>query len=125
MTERFEIESTSGQGDERLVRLRVPLASRFFEGHFEGMPMLPGVAQIVAIAHREAERVFGPLGTPQRMSRVKFTDRILPGDPLSLSLTRETGETTLVRFRIERMLEDGARLASSGTLTYRSQEIAG
>lgn len=123
--ESFEIESTSGSGDERVVRLRVPERSRFFEGHFEGRPMLPGVAQVVAIAHREAERLFGPLGAPLRMSRMKFSDTILPGDPLALSLTREVAEVgveTLVRFKIERLLADGARVASSGTIAYGEAE---
>ena len=118
MTERFEIESTSGAGETRVVRMRVPVRSRFFEGHFEGLPMLPGVAQVVAIAHREAERTFGALGSPRRMSRVKFQDTILPGDALSLSLTRERGTETVVRFKIERLLPEGPRVASSGTITY-------
>ncbi len=119
-SEAFEIESTSGTGDERVVRLRVPVGSRFFEGHFEGRPMLPGVAQVVAIADREARRTLGPLGDPQRMSRLKFQDVIVPGDSLSLSLSRETGTETVVRFRIERMIAEGPRVASSGTLTYRA-----
>lgn len=80
--------------------------------------MLPGVAQIVAIAQREAERTFGALGTPRRMSRLKFQDVIVPGDSLALTLTREVTEGTLVRFRIERLLPEGARVASSGTITY-------
>jgi 3-hydroxymyristoyl/3-hydroxydecanoyl-(acyl carrier protein) dehydratase len=123
VTERFEIESTSGTGDERVVRLRVPASgSRFFEGHFDGRPMLPGVAQVVAIAQREAERTFGALGSPRRLSRVKFQDTILPGDALTLSLTRETGPDTLVRFKIERMLEAGPRVASSGTITYGTEK---
>lgn len=117
-SEAFDIESTTGEGDERLVRMSVPRDSRFFEGHFDGMPMLPGVAQVVAIAHREAERVFGVLGPPLRLTRVKFQDTILPGDRLELSLTRERGDETLVRFRIERMRNEGAKVASSGTIVY-------
>lgn len=120
--ETFEIESTQGEGHERVVRLVVPRASRFFEGHFDGMPMLPGVAQVVAIAHREATRTFGALGSPRRLSRVKFQDTILPGDRLTVSLTREPGEETLVRFRIERVLGEGAKVASSGTIAYGSGE---
>jgi len=117
-TERFEIELTSGIGDDVVVGLRVPTDSRFFEGHFEGRPMLPGVAQIVAIAHREARRVFGPLGAPTRISRLKFQDVIVPGDRLSLTLTRTRGDEPTVRFRIERVLESGPRVASSGTIAY-------
>lgn len=125
-SEAFEIESTSGAADERVVRLRVPESSRFFEGHFEGKPMLPGVAQVVAIAHREAERLFGPLGAPQRMSRLKFQDVIVPGDALTLTLTqsRESPAETLVRFRIERMLVEGARVASSGTIAYAGRGVS-
>ena len=110
------IDATEGTGDERVVRLRVPTGSRFFEGHFEGMPMLPGVAQLVAIAQREAERTFGALGTPTRMSRLKFQDVIVPGDSLTLTLSRDVGPT--IRFRIERVLPEGPRIASSGTITY-------
>ena len=118
-TERFEILATEGEGDERRIALRVPASSRFFEGHFEGMPMLPGVAEVVAIAHREAVRVFGPLGAPLRMSRIKFQETILPLDSLALGLTRENGEAkTTVRFRIERVIDGQARIAGSGTLTY-------
>ena len=120
-TERFEVGETTGAGDERVIALRVPVDSRFFEGHFEGMPMLPGVAQLVAIAHREGERVFGTLGTPTRVSRLKFQDTILPGDALSLTLQREPGAQTTLRFRIERALPEGRKVASSGTLTYESE----
>ncbi len=118
-TERFEIVTTEGAGDVRRVTLRVPADSRFFEGHFEGMPMLPGVAEVVAIAHREALRVFGPLGRPVRMSRIKFQETILPLDALALGLERENGQgQTIVRFRIERVIDGAARIAGSGTLTY-------
>jgi 3-hydroxymyristoyl/3-hydroxydecanoyl-(acyl carrier protein) dehydratase len=117
-TETFDVEDTTGEGEARRVALRVPAGSRFFEGHFEGMPMLPGVAQLVAIAHREAERCYGALGAPLRMSRVKFQDTILPGDRLALSLDREVGAETIVRFRIERLLAGGPRVASSGTIAY-------
>jgi 3-hydroxymyristoyl/3-hydroxydecanoyl-(acyl carrier protein) dehydratase len=114
--EQFEIVSTDYVGDERVVHLLVPASSRFFEGHFEGRPMLPGVAQVVAIADREARRLFAPLGTPTRMSRLKFQDVIVPGDRLALTLTR--GADGAVRFRIERLLESGPRVASSGTIAY-------
>lgn len=120
-TELFEVGQTTGEGHARTIALRVPTDSRFFEGHFEGMPMLPGVAQLVAIAHREGERVFGALGAPTRVSRLKFQDTILPGDALSLTLEREPGAQTTLRFRIERLLPEGARVASSGTLTYEPE----
>ena len=115
--ETFEIEASTADGDRAHVTLCVPERSRFFDGHFEGMPMLPGVAQVVAIAHREATRIFGALGTPHRMSRVKFQQTILPGDRLSLRLER-VREATLVtiRFRLSRTTSEGP--ASSGTLAY-------
>ena len=84
--------------------------------------MLPGVAEIVAIAHREAERVFGTLGRPVRMSRIKFQQTILPLDTLAVGLERENVEgRTTVRFRIERLVEGRAIIAGSGTLTYEEE----
>ena len=120
-TEAFEVRAVEGTGSERRLHVQVPLGSRFFEGHFDGMPMLPGVASVVAIAHREASRTLGPLGAPRRMTRVKFTEAILPGDRLVVSLAREHEEAEVrVRFRIERIVSDAPRMASSGTLIYAS-----
>lgn len=113
--ETFEVGEPQRAGEEVRIPVRVPERSVYFEGHFDGRPMLPGVAQVVGLAHAQAQRVFGPLGTARRMTRTKFQAVVAPGDELLLVLVREPGEgETKVRFRIER----GADQASTGVLVY-------
>jgi len=101
------------------VPVAVPAGSLYFEGHFEGRPMLPGVAQVVAMAHAQAEVHFGPLGPARRLARLKFQAVVKPGDGLLLELTREPGDETKVRFVLA-LRRDGEapETASSGVLVY-------
>lgn len=113
----FEIGEASTAGDEVRIAVRVPEDCGYFEGHFDGRPMLPGVAQVVGLAHAQAQVRFGPLGAAVRLLRTKFQAVVVPGDALTLVLSLEPGaEESKVRFRIER----GAEQASSGTLVYTS-----
>jgi len=109
----------SGGGEHRLV-VDVPQNLRWFEGHFEGRPMLPGVAQVVALADAHARRLVRGLGPALRLQRVKFTAVVTPGEALALTLTEERKEgEVLVRWRLERTAPpSGEALASSGTLVY-------
>ncbi|GAB4203293.1 MAG: hydroxymyristoyl-ACP dehydratase [Sandaracinaceae bacterium] len=104
-----------------MVRLEVPPDLVFFEGHFEGNPMLPGVAQLVSLVDARARRHFADvlagLGA-RRVSRLKFQATVRPGEPLELGLTLVPGEEPQVRFRIDRLVGDGREAASAGTLTY-------
>jgi 3-hydroxymyristoyl/3-hydroxydecanoyl-(acyl carrier protein) dehydratase len=105
--------------DAARVAVFVPLGSWFFDGHFEGRPMLPGVAQVVAIAHAQAEALFGPLGPPRRLARVKFQAVVKPGDELVLELAREQAEETKIRFVLSLLRPGEApEIASSGVLVY-------
>lgn len=109
----------SAGGEHRLV-LDVPQDLRWFEGHFEGQPMLPGVAQVVALADAHARRLVPGLGPALRLQRVKFTAVVTPGEELALTLAeeRKDGEV-LVRWRLVRAAPpSGEALASSGTLVY-------
>ncbi len=71
------------------VRFAVPEQSGFFRGHFDGQPILPGVAQLQHLALSEARRRFPDLGQLTRMTRVKFKRLIAPGETLVLSLVRK------------------------------------
>jgi 3-hydroxymyristoyl/3-hydroxydecanoyl-(acyl carrier protein) dehydratase len=117
MTEDFVVERVEVEGDRARLRVIVPADLRYFEGHFEGRPMLPGIAQLVGIAHQRGREVFGDLGRERRMARVKFEAVIHPGDALDVVLERSVGlreGETQVRFEIAR---DGARCAS-GVIVY-------
>lgn len=105
----------SSAGDELRIAVRVPSDCVYFEGHFAGRPMLPGVAQVVGLAHAQAAVHFAPLGPAIRLMRTKFQAVVVPGDTLTLVLSREQGaRETKVRFRLERGLDQ----ASSGILVY-------
>lgn len=116
MSETFEIGATHPLGEGRVrIEVRVPLRSVYFRGHFDGRPMLPGVAQVVGLAEEQAARVFAPLGAARRLTRTKFQAVVAPGDGLDLFLEREPGdEETKIRFRIERAGES----VSSGVLVF-------
>jgi 3-hydroxymyristoyl/3-hydroxydecanoyl-(acyl carrier protein) dehydratase len=108
---------------ETVLRVEVPTDLVFFEGHFEGNPMLPGVAQVVALVDVEARRTFPELAArgARGLSRLKFQATIRPGDVLHLGLCLEPGAEPRVRFRLDRFTgaDPHAReRATSGVLTY-------
>lgn len=110
------------QGDEVVTHLEVPADLVFFEGHFEGNPMLPGVAQVLALVDARARRVFADAVASRgarRVSRLKFQATIRPEDEVVLTLSLTRGDEPQVRFKIEKVGAGGVReTATSGVLTY-------
>ena len=70
------------------ARLRVETSSRAFAGHFEGQPILPGVASLVIVRH--ALRAMG--GTLRALPSVRFRQAVRPGDVLEVSAARPHAE---------------------------------
>ncbi|MGE0199874.1 MAG: 3-hydroxyacyl-ACP dehydratase FabZ [Candidatus Melainabacteria bacterium] len=76
----------------------VTMNEPFFQGHFPGLPIMPGVLQLealaqlggVLIAHTEAAQ--GKLMVFAGIDKVRFRRMVVPGDRLDL-------ECTLTRFR--------------------------
>jgi len=64
----------------------------YFQGHFPGAPLLPGVAQLRLIISMIEKAIELPVKL-QAMPRIKFTTKVAPGAVLS--------------FRIEISIEDG------------------
>ncbi|MBX7193496.1 MAG: hypothetical protein K1X94_15680 [Sandaracinaceae bacterium] len=134
-TARAETEPAETAPAEIVLRVEVPTDLVFFEGHFEGNPMLPGVAQVLALVDGEARRSFPALEGlgARRMSRLKFQATIRPGDALELGLALESAQPResepresqphepQVRFRIDRVTQHGLERASSGVLAYSSR----
>lgn len=96
------------------MTVRVPVDLRYLEGHFPGDPIVPGVAQIVALAEEPARRVWPDLGPVSGLRRVKFTRAIRPADTLTLRLVRRDAK---VSFRVYKA--DGGE-CSRGTLVFGS-----
>jgi 3-hydroxymyristoyl/3-hydroxydecanoyl-(acyl carrier protein) dehydratase len=73
--------------DEARFDLELNPDLRWFDGHFPGQPILPGVAQL-HIASSLAEEAWGIVATGSEMSRIKFRHIMQPGDIVTLMLVR-------------------------------------
>lgn len=108
------LERSVDGGRERVrFAVQVPADLVFFQGHFPGFPILPGIAQVVPLALDAAREVWPDLRAPRRLSRLKFRQPIFPEQALELILERREGPP-VVRFRVER---DG-RICSEGALEF-------
>ncbi len=91
----------------------VPPNLRYFDGHFDGDPILPGIVQVNELVLERAEAVWPDLGHLQRIERLKFQHPIRPGDSIRLELRRRIGSIQ-IRFRL--MLKETA--CASGVLSF-------
>ena len=71
----------------------------WFDGHFPGRPILPGVAQI-HLSRLYAQELWRMQPLASHMARVKFRRLIQPGDRVHLHLTRDLAKAT-IHFRFE------------------------
>lgn len=103
--------------DARRLTFTVPADLRWFEGHFPGNPVLPGVAQLDGLVARQAERLWPEAGALRAVKQLKFSRVIRPGERVALVLERDAARGT-VAFTIE-----GAQgRCASGTLVFRVRE---
>ena len=100
-------------GDAISVEVGVPEDARYFEGHFPGAPILPGVAQIIALSEEPARLAWPDLGAAIGLRRVKFQKAIRPGDTLELKLARKAEKVTFQVFK-------EGEICSKGVLVFGS-----
>ena len=81
---------------KRIVGIKAVTATEwFFQGHFPGLPVMPGVLQVEALAQTMAVYVARTEGFGSRMGRfaaideVRFKRLVQPGDRLTLEITME------------------------------------
>jgi 3-hydroxyacyl-[acyl-carrier-protein] dehydratase len=81
---------------QRIVGIKAVTATEwFFQGHFPGLPVMPGVLQVEALAQTMAVYVARTEGFGSRMGlfaaidEVRFKRIVQPGDRLSLEITME------------------------------------
>jgi UDP-3-O-[3-hydroxymyristoyl] N-acetylglucosamine deacetylase/3-hydroxyacyl-[acyl-carrier-protein] dehydratase len=80
--------------EEHVVGLKnVTMNEPFFEGHFPGAPVMPGVLQIEAMAQAGGVLILSTVDNPQdyltyfmKVDKVKFKRKVLPGDTLIFDL---------------------------------------
>ncbi len=98
------------EADALVRELEVPEDLAYLEGHFEGLPVVPGVVQLGWVVDA-ASALLGAPPHLQAVEALKFHELLRPGDRLALHLERDAREPC-VRFR----LADGPRLFGSGRL---------
>jgi UDP-3-O-[3-hydroxymyristoyl] N-acetylglucosamine deacetylase/3-hydroxyacyl-[acyl-carrier-protein] dehydratase len=80
--------------DDRIVGLKnVTMNEDFFNGHFPGAPVMPGVLQVEAMAQAGGVLVLSQVEDPEnyltyflKIDKVRFKKMVLPGDTLIFEL---------------------------------------
>lgn len=110
------VPSTGAEEAEgkRTFHAIVPTDYGFFDGHFPGVPILPGAAQMSEIVLPALRRAWPGLGMLTRVTKLKFTGRIGPGDTIAVVLSRSPQSPHHVDFVIRKQ----ATACASGVLEF-------
>lgn len=76
--------------------------SFWFDGHFPGTPILPGIAQL-AIAYEAIQKYAQKRGNPikiERMTRVRFRQFIKPGVTIQVTAAPEKHDPSIYKFKL-------------------------
>jgi 3-hydroxymyristoyl/3-hydroxydecanoyl-(acyl carrier protein) dehydratase len=94
MKESFALPLTdlSVAADRITASARLESGSRWYEGHFPGRPILPGMAVVALVAEAiiAAERREGSAVTITGLARVRFRLPVLPGETILIRVSRPT-----------------------------------
>jgi beta-hydroxyacyl-ACP dehydratase FabZ len=86
---------TELEPDKRVVGLKnVTINEQFFQGHFPGMPVMPGVLIIECMAQVAGVMIYKDVPEPQEkliyftgIERARFRRPVVPGDQLRVEMT--------------------------------------
>jgi 4-coumarate--CoA ligase (photoactive yellow protein activation family) len=95
--------------------VHIPESWSYFEGHFDGFPILPGVVQLTDLVLPGVAAQWPELRRVRRIVALKFRSPILPGDDLDLDLTLAAPRK--VSYALRRRNET----VSSGTLEFAEE----
>jgi hypothetical protein len=80
-------------GEPGVFDVHVPADLPYFQGHFDGHPVLAAVVQLELLVLRRTAAVWPELTRLRRLTRLRFRTPILPGDTIELRLERAPPET--------------------------------
>jgi acyl-coenzyme A synthetase/AMP-(fatty) acid ligase len=96
----------------------VPVDWSFFQGHFEGFPLVAGVVQMTEIVLPGVAARWPHLRHPRRLTNLKFRSPINPGDGIDVELT------LTAPLKVSFTLRRSADVMSSGTLEFAAEARA-
>lgn len=108
-------ETTDGARRRHRFDAEVPTNYGWYTGHFPGYPILMGAVQLRDLALRCARRARPALGALRAVHKLKFLERICPGDAIAITLDW-TPDRPHVDFRITR----GETICSAGRLVFEA-----
>ena len=97
-------------GTESLVAIKnITINEEFFNGHFPGLPVMPGVLQVGAMAQAVGLLMLEPGKIPLFMSvdKCKFRKQVVPGDQLRIEVEKLKVKSRIIQAK-GRCLVDGA-----------------
>jgi 3-hydroxyacyl-[acyl-carrier-protein] dehydratase len=108
---------------KRLVAIKnVTINEPFFQGHFPGYPIMPGVLVIEAMAQAGAIIMMSEIAEPEKklavftsIDRAKFRRPVTPGDQLRIEVVVLTFKSRVGRMEAKAFVE--GKLACQATLT--------
>ena len=106
--------SAQQQGATLTLRLRASADLFWFQGHFPGLPILPGVAQLDWVMHYGLTRL-APGKTFASIENIKFQQPVPPDAQLALQISwHET--KSLLSFSYSLLCGESVSVASSGKI---------
>jgi len=113
---------------KRAVAIKnVTVNEPFFQGHFPGYPIMPGVlivealAQTAGIAAVTLEENKGKLGVFTGIDSMKFRKQVVPGDVLKLEAEILTLKMGMAKVKVQATVDD--KIAAEGEIKFAMVDI--